>query len=113
MKANLLPLSLVIISALTATASFAGASANEALPAFNAESKNATKYTADFNNSLRSQLNFSDTTDFELADKGFIAREDNLKIMNKDGKSVAWELGSYDFLLQGKDFDSIHPSMQR
>ncbi|MEZ9330747.1 alkyl sulfatase dimerization domain-containing protein [Vibrio breoganii] len=113
MKANLLPLSLVIISALTATASFAGASANEALPAFNAESKNATKYTADFNNSLRSQLNFADTTDFELADKGFIAREDNLKIMNKNGKSVAWELGSYDFLLQGKDFDSIHPSMQR
>lgn len=26
---------------------------------------------------------------------------------------VAWDMGSYEFLLQGKDFDSIHPSLQR
>ncbi len=108
-----LPLSLAIITALTATTSIASTSASEALPNFNAESKQATEYTTEFNNSLRSQLNFADKKDFDLADKGFIAREDNLKIMSKDGKKVAWELGSYEFLLKGKDFDSIHPSMQR
>ena len=27
--------------------------------------------------------------------------------------NVAWDMGSYEFLLQGKDFDSIHPSLQR
>ena len=26
---------------------------------------------------------------------------------------VAWDMGSYEWLLQGKDFDSIHPSLQR
>jgi len=26
---------------------------------------------------------------------------------------VAWDIGSYDWLLQGKDFDTIHPSLQR
>jgi len=26
---------------------------------------------------------------------------------------VAWDMGSYEFLLQGKDFDSVHPSLQR
>ncbi len=27
--------------------------------------------------------------------------------------NVAWDIGSYDWLLQGEDFDSIHPSLQR
>ncbi|HCE71129.1 MAG TPA: hypothetical protein DET67_07855 [Ruegeria sp.] len=27
--------------------------------------------------------------------------------------NVAWDIGSYDFLLQGEDFDTIHPSLQR
>ncbi len=26
---------------------------------------------------------------------------------------MAWDMESYEFLLQGKDFDSIHPSLQR
>jgi alkyl sulfatase BDS1-like metallo-beta-lactamase superfamily hydrolase len=26
---------------------------------------------------------------------------------------VAWDMGKYEFLLDGKDFDSIHPSLQR
>jgi alkyl sulfatase BDS1-like metallo-beta-lactamase superfamily hydrolase len=26
---------------------------------------------------------------------------------------VAWDMGKYEFLLEGKDFDSIHPSLQR
>jgi alkyl sulfatase BDS1-like metallo-beta-lactamase superfamily hydrolase len=30
-----------------------------------------------------------------------------------DAGHVAWDMGSYEWLLQGKDFDSIHPSLQR
>jgi alkyl sulfatase BDS1-like metallo-beta-lactamase superfamily hydrolase len=27
--------------------------------------------------------------------------------------NVAWDMGSYEWLLQGKDFDTINPSLQR
>ena len=30
-----------------------------------------------------------------------------------DAGNVAWDMGSYQWLLQGKDFQSIHPSLQR
>ena len=30
-----------------------------------------------------------------------------------DAGNVAWDMGRYEFLLQGEDFDSIHPSLQR
>jgi alkyl sulfatase BDS1-like metallo-beta-lactamase superfamily hydrolase len=30
-----------------------------------------------------------------------------------DAGHVAWDMGSYQFLLEGKDFESIHPSLQR
>ena len=33
--------------------------------------------------------------------------------INTDAGNVAWDMGSYEWLLQGKDFDSIHPSLQR
>jgi alkyl sulfatase BDS1-like metallo-beta-lactamase superfamily hydrolase len=26
---------------------------------------------------------------------------------------VAWDIVSYEYLLQGKDYDSIHPSLRR
>jgi hypothetical protein len=32
--------------------------------------------------------------------------------MNDKG-GVAWNMDNWDFLLQGKDYDSIHPSLQR
>ncbi|MGB5592253.1 MAG: alkyl sulfatase dimerization domain-containing protein, partial [Gammaproteobacteria bacterium] len=37
---------------------------------------------------------------------------DYTQIMAEKG-NVAWDMGKYDFLLQGKDFDSVHPSLQR
>ncbi len=35
------------------------------------------------------------------------------RMIKNDKGGVAWDLGRYDFLLQGRDFDSIHPSLQR
>ncbi|MCE2569890.1 alkyl/aryl-sulfatase [Motilimonas eburnea] len=79
---------------------------------WNAKQKPASEHTIKFQNELRKSLPFADDKDFELADKGFIARQDNLEIKDANG-NVVWELGSYDYLLKGKDYDSIHPSMQR
>ncbi len=55
---------------------------------------------------------FADKRDFEEARKGFIAAPTYNKIM-ADAGNVAWNMGSYDFLLEGKDFDTVNPSLQR
>ncbi|MGL6267895.1 MAG: alkyl/aryl-sulfatase, partial [Chitinophagaceae bacterium] len=62
---------------------------------------------------LKSTLPFEDKRDFDEAKKGFIAEPGYRKIMAEAG-TVAWNIGQYDFLLEeGKDFKSIHPSLQR
>lgn len=62
---------------------------------------------------LKSTLPFEDRRDFEEAKKGFIAEPSYRQIMAEAG-TVAWNIGQYDFLLEeGKDFKSIHPSLQR
>ncbi|GMQ75124.1 MAG: hypothetical protein BMS9Abin01_0368 [Gammaproteobacteria bacterium] len=60
----------------------------------------------------RESLPFSDKRDFEEAKRGFIAEPNYKQIMAEAG-NVAWDMGSYEWLLQGKDFDSINPSLQR
>ena len=35
------------------------------------------------------------------------------KEIKDDKGNVVWNIGQWDFLLQGKEFDSIHPSLQR
>ena len=61
---------------------------------------------------LRNSLPFEDDRDFAEAQRGFIAKPDFTQIMAEKG-NVAWDIGSYDFLLQGQEFDTIHPSLQR
>jgi alkyl sulfatase BDS1-like metallo-beta-lactamase superfamily hydrolase len=63
---------------------------------------------------LRQTLPFEDKRDFEEAQKGFIAAPPYKQIMAEAG-NVAWDMGSYEFLLRGFDsvFDSVHPSLQR
>lgn len=62
---------------------------------------------------LKSTMPFDDKRDFEEAKKGFIAEPSYRQIMAEAG-TVAWNIGQYDFLLEeGKDFKSIHPSLQR
>ena len=61
---------------------------------------------------LRESLPFHDTRDLDEARKGFIAAPDFRQIM-ADAGHVAWNIGAYDYLLDGQQFDSIHPSLQR
>ena len=79
---------------------------------FHPKGKMPSKFTIELQNGLRKTLPFEDKCDFEEAKKGFVAAPPYKQIMAEAG-NVAWDMGSYEFLLQGKDFDSIHPSLQR
>ena len=79
---------------------------------FDPKGKPPSKYTIELQNGLRATLPFEDKRDFEEAKRGFIAAPAYKQIMAEAG-NVAWDMGSYEFLLQGKDFDSINPSLQR
>lgn len=79
---------------------------------FDAKGKMPSKFTIELQNGLRKTLPFEDKRDLEEAKKGFIAAP-NYKQIKAEAGNVAWDMGSYEYLLQGKDFDSIHPSLQR
>ena len=79
---------------------------------FDPKGKAPSLFTVELQNGLRKTLPFEDKRDFEESKKGFIAAPAYKSIM-ADAGNVAWDMGSYEFLLQGKDFDSIHPSLQR
>ena len=74
--------------------------------------KMPSKFTIDLRNGIKATLPFEDKRDFDEAGKGFIAAPPYQQIM-ADAGHVAWDMASYAFLLKGKDFESIHPSLQR
>ena len=79
---------------------------------FDEQGKAPSTFTIELQNGLRKTLPFEDRRDYEEAKRGFIAAPAYRQIM-ADAGNVAWDMGSYEFLLQGKDFDSINPSLQR
>ena len=79
---------------------------------FHPKGKMPSTYTVELQKKLRETLPFEDKQDFAEQKKGFIAAPDYKQIMAEAGH-VAWDMGKYEFLLEGKDFDSIHPSLQR
>jgi alkyl sulfatase BDS1-like metallo-beta-lactamase superfamily hydrolase len=79
---------------------------------FDPKGKIPSKYTVELQKGLRATLPFDDKRDFEEAKKGFIAAPSYKQIKAEAG-NVAWDMASYEWLLQDKEFDSIHPSLQR
>jgi alkyl sulfatase BDS1-like metallo-beta-lactamase superfamily hydrolase len=79
---------------------------------YHTKGKMPSKFTVELQNGLRKSLPFEDKRDFEENNKGFIAAPDYTQI-KADAGHVAWDMGRYEWLLEGKDFDSIHPSLQR
>jgi alkyl sulfatase BDS1-like metallo-beta-lactamase superfamily hydrolase len=79
---------------------------------FHPKGKMPSNFTIQLQNGLRKTLPFEDKRDFEEAKRGFIAAPPYRQIMAEAGH-VAWDMGSYEFLLQDKEFDSVHPSLQR
>jgi len=79
---------------------------------FDAKGNEPSTFTIELQNGLRKSLPFEDKRDFDEAKKGFIAAPDYKQIM-ADAGHVAWDMGSYEFLLTDKEYDTIHPSLQR
>ncbi len=79
---------------------------------FHEQGKMPSTSTSAANEAVRRQLPFDDERDFEEARRGFIAAPPYRQIMAAAGH-VAWDMGAYDFLLSGQEFESIHPSLQR
>lgn len=79
---------------------------------FDPQGKSPSKFTIALRNGIKAELPFEDKRDFDEAKRGFIAAPPYTKIM-ADAGHVAWDMGSYAWLLAGKDFDSINPSLQR
>jgi alkyl sulfatase BDS1-like metallo-beta-lactamase superfamily hydrolase len=79
---------------------------------FDSLGKPPSKFTLELRNGLKAELPFADKRDFDEAKRGFIAEPPFTKIM-ADAGNVAWDMGSYGWLLTGKDFESINPSLQR
>jgi alkyl sulfatase BDS1-like metallo-beta-lactamase superfamily hydrolase len=69
-------------------------------------------FTLEVRKGVVATLPFADKRDFEEAKKGFLAEPPYTQIM-ADAGQVAWDMGSYQWLLQDKDFPSINPSLQR
>ena len=84
----------------------------EAIGHFHPKGKAPSEHTIAVLEESRKTLPFSDRRDFEEQQKGFIAAPDYKKIM-ADAGHVAWDMERYDWLLEGEDFPSVHPSLER
>ena len=74
--------------------------------------KDATRFTEAANKALLNELSWDDTTDFELASRGFIASLDNPVITDANGRPV-WDLNAYPFLEDEAAPPSVNPSLWR
>jgi alkyl sulfatase BDS1-like metallo-beta-lactamase superfamily hydrolase len=93
------------------TAATGGASATS-VEHFHPKGKQPSTFTLELRNGLKATLPFADKRDFDEAQRGFIAAPPYKQIM-ADAGHVAWDMESYQWLLTGADFPSIHPSLQR
>ena len=76
------------------------------------DSNPPSRHTIAHQEALRDSLPFDDRRDFEEQSRGFIAAPSYRRIDDESGNKV-WDIGQYDFLLEGDELDSIHPSLQR
>jgi alkyl sulfatase BDS1-like metallo-beta-lactamase superfamily hydrolase len=103
----------VIAGAMLATPRPARAQdASDALGHFDPKGQPASKFTIELRHGIEATLPFDDERDFDEAKRGFIAEPPYKQIM-ADAGHVAWDMESYGWLLEGQDFASIHPSLQR
>ncbi len=113
-----LPVRSAVVSALLAlsthTMAAGGGAVIETDPSkhFDPKGNEPSSYTKALQQQHRESLPFSDKRDFDEASRGFIAAPEYKQIMAEAG-NVAWDMGSYGWLLEDKQFDTMHPSLQR
>lgn len=72
----------------------------------------ASVHTRAHQERVRAELPFADDLDFELAERGLIARPEEVTIKDEHG-NVVWELGGFDFLYNEAYHYTINPSLER
>lgn len=102
----------IVFGAALAVVLAAPVGAADDIKHFSPKGKLPSQYTVKTQNKARQTMPFEDKQDFEEAKKGFIAAPPYRKIMQDKG-GVAWDMDNWNFLLEGKDFASVHPSLQR
>ena len=68
---------------------------------FDPQGKPPSTFTLELRKGLKAQLPFDDKRDFDEAKKGFIAEPPYKQIM-ADAGHVAWDMGSYQWLLKAR-----------
>ncbi|MDJ0993232.1 MAG: alkyl sulfatase dimerization domain-containing protein [Dinoroseobacter sp.] len=79
---------------------------------FHPKGKAPSEHTLKILAEARDALPFSDTRDFEENARGLIAEMPEDTIM-ADAGNIAWDMASFRFFDEDKDWPSIHPSLQR
>ncbi len=97
---------------LVATCLISFAAVASAQEHFHPKGKPPSEHTLAVRAQNAANLPFQDERDFEEQARGFIAAPPYMKIM-ADAGHVAWDMERYQFLLEGEDFGSIHPSLLR
>ena len=107
---------LFFAAALLAACSEAPPPTDTAPPGMDTTRKPATEATRAAQARARESLNFADTRDFELTERGLIARRDDLVIAGPGdgplGDIPAWDMAQYDFI-DGEAPDTVHPGLWR
>lgn len=111
MRANSMTVGL-LKQALVCLLGFASSASLFAQDHFNPKGTGPSTYTAALQAGLRASLPFEDEQDFEESRRGFIVAPASRQILAANG-AVVWDMSRYDFLLEGREFDTIHPSLQR
>ncbi|MGV2976422.1 alkyl/aryl-sulfatase [Roseibium alexandrii] len=91
------------------------AKAQSAAPAgghFHPKGKSPSEHTLKVLAEARNGLPFSDTRDFDEQERGLIAEMQQMQIP-ADAGHTAWDKGSFDFLNEDTEWDTVHPSMLR
>ena len=79
---------------------------------FDPRGKPPSEHTLKVIREAREFFPFEDRRDFDEATKGFIAPLNELVIPAMSG-GTAWDIERYEWLTEGREFDSVHPSMLR
>lgn len=103
---------ILMICSILSSSILASGGGDDSSKHFDPKGKMPSKYTIQLQEALRSSLPFEDKRDAEEAQKGFIASPDYKQIKAEDGH-VAWDMASYGWLLDNKQYNSINPSLQR
>ena len=105
-------ISLLLVLTAIVECGYASAATGQEPQHFSPKGKMPSKFTIELQEEQRKTLPFADKQDFDEAKRGFIAAPPYRKIMNDKG-GVDWDIDNWNFLLEGKDYNSIHPSLQR